>query len=154
MALPTYTTGWEAVQAMQAAFDAYWSARLLRTIVVYDNVGNDPVEKAVAIVSNDPLVFGEALLLVQVQHADGSIAALGTKKHRQMGIMSGALYVENGRGRVRTAGKLADSVLNFFQTTNVAGVTFMNPRLNEVGPDGRWWQVNIMADFQYDIIRS
>jgi len=155
MALPTYTTGWEAVQAMQAAFDAYWTALTVRTgVVVYDNVGNDPIDNAVPIISDDPLVSGEGILLVQVQHADGNIAALGTKMQRQLGIMSGALYVENGRGRVRTAGKLADSALNFFQTTNVAGVTFMNSRLNEVGPDGRWWQVNILADFQYDIIRS
>lgn len=154
MALPTYSTSWEAVQALQGAFSTYWTGLPLRTVVVYDNEGNDPVANAVPITSNDPQVSGEGILLIQVLHADGKISALGTKMHRMSGLMVGTLYVENGRGRVRTAGKLSDSVLNFFQTENVAGVTFRNSRLNEVGPSGRWWQVNVLADFQYDIVRS
>jgi len=154
MALPTYTTTTDAVAAMQAAFNTYWGALSVRTVITWDNVPLDTVEADLSITSDDPEVFGEGYLLLQVQHADGSIAALGTKHFRQVGIMSGALYVENGRGRVRTVGKLGDSVLRFFQVTNVAGVTFQNPRLQEVGADGRWWQVNILADFQYDIVRS
>lgn len=154
MALPTYENTYDAVQAMQGAFHTYWSALTVRTNVVYDNLVDDPVRDAKPIVSDDPLVFGEGNLIIQVLHADGTIASLGTLLHRQIGIMSGALYVENGRGRIRTAGKLSDSVLKFFQTQNIAGVRFNNPRINEVGPDGRWWQVNVLVDFQYDIVRS
>jgi hypothetical protein len=154
VALPTYTTTYDAVEAMQSAFDAYWSAQPVRSVVVYDNVGLDPVQYAVPIISDDSEVQGEAVLVMQVLHSTGQIAALGTLLHRQFGFMVGALYVESGRGRVRTVGKLGDAVLKFFQTVNVAGVTFSNPRLNEVGPDGRWWQINIATDFQYDIVRS
>lgn len=154
MALPTYTNSYDATAAMQAAFNTFWEALTVKTVVTFDNEALDPVSKAVPIVSDDPEVFGEGILVVQVLHSAGQIAALGTKKSRMLGIMIGTLYVENNRGRIRTAGKLADSVLRFFQTQNVAGVTFSNPRLNEVGPDGRWWQVNILTDFQYDICRS
>lgn len=154
MALPVYSTTWEADQAMQSAFNTYWTALTVRSSLTWDNVPLDTIKDPVPLISDDPLVSGEGFGVVQIQHADGRIASLGTQHFRAIGIMSVALYVENGRGRRRTSAILADNALRFFQVTNVEGVTFASPRKNEVGSDGRWWLTNILADFQYDVIRS
>ena len=121
---------------------------------MFDNVGDDPVANTRPVVSNDPVVSGEAVLVLQITHTDGGIAALGTRRFRMGGLIAGRLFVETGRGRVRTSGKLGDSVLAFLQTHNVPGFVFSDQRLSEVGVSGRWWQVNIVANFQYDIVRT
>ena len=154
MALPLYAKTWEVVESMQVAFNTYWLAQPIVTVLTWDNTPLDVVKYPPTITSSDAAVSGEAYGLVQIQHADGQIAALGTRRFRQVGVMSAAFFVQNALGRLRTAGKIADQALAFFQTQNVAGVTFRNPRLQEVGADGRWWQVNVLADFQYDILRS
>jgi hypothetical protein len=154
MSLPVVSTTWEVVESLQVAFNTYWQARPIVTFLSWDNVPTDVVKSNLTVVSSDPVVSGEAMVLVQIQHAAGFIAALGTRRHRQVGIMSAAVYVEKGRGRIRTAGKIADQALNFFQTQNVPGVSFRDPRIVEVGGDGKWWQVNVLAEFQYDILRS
>lgn len=154
MALPILTDTVDAAEAMQDAFVAFWATQAVRPPLTYDNVDEDVANNALDIVTSDPEAAGEGYVLIQVLHATGTIAALGTTRFRQIGIMNLAIYVETNEGRRRTAGKIADQALNFFQTSLVAGVTFQNPRINEVGLSGRWWQVNVLSDFLYDINRS
>ena len=154
MALPTYTNTYDAVEAMQDAFVTFWGTQDIQPPLAYDNVDLDVANEDLTMTSTDPDVSGEGYSLIQVIHATGEIAALGTKRQRQIGVMNIAVYVETNKGRKRSAGKIADQALNFFQTENIAGVTFQNPRMNEVGNDGRWWLVNVTTDFIYDIVRS
>ena len=156
MALPVVATTWEVVEDIQQAFNTFWLAEPIVTFLSWDNT---PAEIAssgtdLTIVSSDPDVAGEGFTFLQVLHAAGGIAALGTKRFRQIGIVSASIYAETNKGRKRSAGKIADQALRFFQTELIAGVTFSNQRINEVGPDGRWWQVNVLADLLYDIERS
>ncbi len=156
MPIPVALTTWEVVEDLQQAFNTFWLAEPIVTVLSWDNT---PAEIAssgldLTITSSDPDVAGEGFTFIQVLHAGGFNAALGTKRFRQIGIMSASIYAETNKGRKRSAGKIADQALRFFQTQDVAGVSFENPRINEVGPDGRWWQVNALADLVYDIDRS
>lgn len=154
MALAVKLTTWEVVEDMQQAFNVFWATQPIQPKISYDNVAEDVVNEDLTMVSSDLEVEGEGWLFLQVLHATGNIAALGTKRFRQIGVMSTSIYVENNKGRKRTGSKIADQALNFFQTTLVAGVTFQNQRINEVGSSGRWWVINVLADFLYDIDRS
>jgi len=154
LSLPTYSNTYDAVEAMQDAFTDFWGNQTIQPKLSYDNVDLDVPGTDLTMTSSDSDVSGEGFALVQVVHATGNIAALGTKMFRQIGIMNIAIYVETNKGRKRAGGKIADQALDFFQTENIAGVTFQNPRMNEVGNDGRWYQVNVTSDFLYDIVRS
>ena len=154
MALPVYTTSDAAADAMYDAFNAFWAVQPIRPKLTYDNIVEDAVDNDLTIVSSDPIVVGEGYVRIEVLHAAGQIAALGTKRHRQFGIFTAEVYAEMNIGRKRSAGRIADQALRFFQVMFVDGVTFQDPRINEVGNTGRWWQVNVLADFIYDLSRS
>lgn len=130
------------------------STQPIQPVIIYDNEGFNPANDAAKVVTTDPQVTGKGWILFQVLHSDGEIAALGTSINRHSGILGAAVYFENNKGRIRSSSKIADQILNFFQTVDVAGVRKTSPRKVAVGSDRQgWWQVNVLADFQYDIKR-
>ena len=140
---------------IQKAFSDFQLTQAIRPKITWDNVGFNPANDATAVVSSDSQVTGKGWILFQVLHADGLIAALGTRMFRHIGILAASIYFETNRGRIRTTGKIDDQVLDYYQTVDdPAGVLKLNPRKVAVGSDQQgWWQVDVFADFQYDIIR-
>ena len=153
--MPAAANTYEAVDDLQSSFNTYWATQPIRPLLGWDGVAVDAVKDDLTITSSDPEVQGEGYVLVSVNHADGIIAAQGTRFFRQIGVFSAAVFVATNRGRVRTAGKIADQALAFMQQEqpNTFAV-FRSPRINEIGPDGRWWRVDVLTDFEYDIFRS
>ena len=127
----------------------------IQPTIIWDNVGFNPANDAVAVTSTDPVVTGKAWILFQILHEDGAIAALGSQMNRHEGILGASIFFETNRGRQRSTSKIADQILEYFQTVDdPAGVRKTFPRKETVGSDTvGWWQVNVLADFQYDILR-
>lgn len=94
---------------------------------------------------------------VRLVHADGGAAslsgALATKRYRRDGFLTVQVFVPSGEGLSR-ARQLAKIVMDAYDGASTpGGAWFRNARLNEVGPDGNWFQVNVLVDFTYDEIK-
>lgn len=79
--------------------------------------------------------------------------ALGTQRFDRSGTLAVQIFVPTGEG-LSEAFALAKIVADAYEgqsTTN--GVWFRNVRVNEIGPDGDWFQVNVLVDFTYDEIK-
>lgn len=55
--------------------------------------------------------------------------------------------VETGDGLLL---ELADRVALVFRRITVSGVKFITPSIQNVGRDGKWWQVNVSCPFRCD----
>jgi hypothetical protein len=148
------STTWEVDASIQRAFYDFMVLQPIQPKIIWDNVGFAPANDATAVVSTDTQVTGKGWILFEVLHDEGEIAALGTTMNRHEGTLSASIYFETNRGRVRSTAKIADQILDFYQTVDVAGVLKRFPRKETIGSDLQgWWQVNVLADFQYDIVR-
>jgi len=156
MPIPSVATTWEQVEDIQQSFNTFWLAEPIVTFLSWDNTPAEITDSGVslAVTSSDPDVSGEAFTVMQILHAGGSNAALGTKRFKQIGVITAAVYAEANKGRKRSAGKIADQALRWMQTQDVAGLSLENQRLNEIGLDGNWYRINVVTDFVYEIHRS
>ena len=94
---------------------------------------------------------------VTLQHTDGGQASLtgglGTTRWGRTGILTVQIFVPTGEG-LSEARSLAKIVTDGFEGTSTTnGVWFRNARINEVGPDGDWFQTNVLIDFIYDEVK-
>ncbi len=91
---------------------------------------------------------------VTMRHATGRVVAIGGKMAERNGTLTVQLFAEAGDG-LSTVDDLATVVNNAFEGhATPGGVLFENVRINEIGHDGRWFNVNVLADFEYCTIRS
>lgn len=94
---------------------------------------------------------------VTVRHAVGEQGSLANHEGRRRWERRGTLFVQiftpsgEGLSRSDTLAKIVVDALEGKSTPR--GVWFRNTRINEVGPDGDWYQVNVLADFIYDEVK-
>lgn len=94
---------------------------------------------------------------VTIRHAGGFQATLsninGQRRWRRNGVVIVQVFTPSGEGLSR-AYDLAKIACDAFEGVSTPrGVWFRNARINEVGPDGDWQQVNVLADFEYDEVK-
>lgn len=95
---------------------------------------------------------------VNVQHGSRGQATLsnesGRRRYRATGFITVQLFTPRGRGLTLTD-QLIGVVLDAFDgvTTSPGHVTFARGRVREVGPDGQWFQTNVLVDFEYDEVK-
>lgn len=85
----------------------------------------------------------------------GSLSgALGQQRWDRNGVLIVQVFVPNGEG-LSQAYSLAKIVLDAYEgvSSPLRGVWFRNARINEVGSDGEWFQVNVLVDFVYEEIK-
>lgn len=91
-----------------------------------------------------------------IRHAIGFAASLrgcdGTKRNAQEGTVFIQVFAPVGSGIV-TAYNAAQYVWNAYVDSNHPNVWFRNVRINEMGRDGAFQEVQVHADFTYDIVR-
>lgn len=98
--------------------------------------------------TNDPWA------MVRIQHTDGGVAALGSRLYRYSGTAFFYLFIIAGRG-IAPLIPLVTAVKNEFEGSRPPeGVWFSNVRINEIGVNNRWFQVNVLADFEYDEVKN
>lgn len=84
----------------------------------------------------------------------GSLSgSIGQRRFERNGILVIQIFTPLNDG-LTTADKLSIIALNSLEGKNTTnGVWFRNVRVNEIGPDGNWFQTNIIAEFIYDEIK-
>ena len=91
-----------------------------------------------------------------VRHAanrQATLAVPGEQRFTATGLVVVQIFAKVALGYT-TIDPLVDVVVNAFRgTTTPGGVWFRNARVVEVGRDGPWVQVNVLAEFEYDQIQ-
>lgn len=79
----------------------------------------------------------------------------GNRRFERLGLITVQLFVPLGmEDTVALAEALGTIARDAFEgRTTPGGVWFRNARLQEVGPDGPWWQLNIVTDFSYEELK-
>lgn len=95
--------------------------------------------------------------VVTFQHAAGFQATLsgaqGARTFARLGFVTVQIFTPNGKG-LQDAYDLAKVVSDAFEgTATPGGVWFRNVRLNEVGRDGEFFQLNVVVEFRYDEVK-
>lgn len=100
---------------------------------------------------------------VNVRHTTApqvTLGGVGGRRFRNYGILTVQVFSVDGAkggtgGGLTQADALAKIVIDAFQgkSTKPDGVEFRNVRANEIGSSGSWFQTNVIADFEYDIIK-
>ncbi len=93
---------------------------------------------------------------VTINHVTGNQASLGSfdsaRRWDRSGILIIQLFTPMGDGN-SMAYDLAQTLVDGLQLKRGGCVTLRNVALNEVGPDGAFYQMNVTCTFSYDDIR-
>ena len=94
---------------------------------------------------------------VIIRHDDGFQSSLtgpleGKKRWTNTGTIFMQVFCPIGDGSTK-AYEVADLLLNTYRTQRHPNVFYRRVRLNEIGARGAFEQINVLANFQYDIVR-
>lgn len=131
------TTPIEVRNIILNAFIDGWAGQ---TEVAYDNMEFDPPDGDTAWVR------------LSVKPTFRTIASLGqegNRRFRGFGMVIVQVFVPTNSATYNSD-VLADAVLDIFEGKKIDGVWFQDTRIEQVGPDGKWFQQNVLADFIYD----
>lgn len=137
------TTMNQAVEAMYQAWDTGWASR---TPYHFDN--EEP--------GFDTKTATE-WARVSVRHNDGGQETLGGPNNRRFarrGSVFVQVFVKTNTGTATMHGH-AQAARAIFEGTRIAGTTvrFLDVIVRETGPDGKWYQTVVEAQFEYDEIK-
>lgn len=90
--------------------------------------------------------------LVLVRHASGFQNTLGGKGNRsflRLGVLIVTIHTPSASG-LSSGYQLAKVVADAYEgVSSPNGVWFRNVRINELGRDGSFYRINVLADFEY-----
>jgi len=88
---------------------------------------------------------------ITIQHNGGSQATLGGNRcFNRFGVVTVQIFTPLGTG-LSLGDNVYKIVVDAYEgKTTPGGVWFRNVAVNEVGPEGEWYQTNIIADFEYE----
>lgn len=92
-----------------------------------------------------------------LRHTDGNQSTLanhnGLQRFKRDGVLTIQIFTPIGEGLSRSydLSKIISDALE--GTTTTKGVWFRNVRLNEIGSDAPWFQVNVNSDFSYEELK-
>ena len=121
------------------------------TRVIYPNVETDALDSTPDVATQDP----DDWIRASVTHYAGRQTTIGgpLKRFERLGAFRAEIYVARSRGMTR-ADAIAKVVSDAFEGQNTSsGIWFRNVRMDEIGPDGIWFRVDVIADFRYDEIK-
>lgn len=100
----------------------------------------------------------DSWIRVEMQHVAGRQASLagvdGVRRWNRTGFISVQCFAPLAGGSVQKATKLAGVVRDALQGKATASrVWFRNARVNEIGEDRDWFNVNAIIDFDYDELK-
>ena len=130
----------EAKDEIFALFKTAWDT--VGWNVIYQNIGSQQVPEG----QSDPWAR------VQIIHATGGNDAIGDSLMIREGTFWAQIFVPLGEG-LKEGYDLAKVVSDAFDGKRSLNVWFRNGRINEVGPDGEWFQINYLVDFEYNEVK-
>ncbi|MEE9140767.1 MAG: phage tail terminator-like protein [Alphaproteobacteria bacterium] len=102
-------------------------------------------------VAGDPPAASSWVRLTVVEGDSFQVAMGSTRRFRDTGVAIVQVFTPLGSGDGE-AREIADDVQGIFKGLTVSGVVFRKPRAARIGPDGRFYQVNVTIPFQADEI--
>lgn len=130
------------------AFETHWASR---TEIDFQNQEFDPGELFSTPGEDDAWVRWS---LVHAVGAGGQATLGQTPVYRRVAVATVQVFYRRFRGGGDPLGHIEHALLFFETATPPLGVWFRNVGPNEVGPDGAWYQTNVLADVIYDVIRT
>lgn len=113
-----------------------------------------------AIVAWDNLDFDsknlDAYVFFGLAHVTGSQASLGTGTEIQIRrnvVAAAQVFVKHNTGQAE-ADRLAEILLDFFESTKIAGIRFRDMGLTEAGRSNQWFEVVVNCQIDYDSFRN
>jgi len=137
----------KAIDEILGLFKTAWDITGHGLRVKYANVG----KKSVPPSGQDPWAR------VSLKHTNSAQASLsgaaGTRRFRRNGFVTVQIFEPPGKGLSGTIDlpKIVQDAYEGVETTS--GVWFKDVTLSEVGPDGDFFQTNVVAFFEYDEIK-
>jgi len=115
--------------------------------IKWENVGNKSV----------PPTTQAAWCRATVRHTTSGQASLagetGSRRFRRNGVLVVSVFTPAGMGLPGET-DLAKIVMDAYEgVTSSNGVIFRDVTINEIGPDGDFFMVNVSASFEYDEIK-
>jgi len=94
---------------------------------------------------------------VTIRHVEGFQStlsgALGKQRYTRIGVLTVQIFAASGKG-LSDADATAKIVLDAFEgKASPGGVWFRNGKVQEVGPDGNFFQMNVTFTFEYDEVK-
>jgi len=89
-----------------------------------------------------------------IREGEASLPAFGggSNVYRHPGVVIVQVFAPDGTGD-GTARQIADSIAAIYRGKRLSGVRFFDaPYINVVGTDGAWFQINVYAPFEYDLL--
>jgi len=138
--MATSRTPREAREAIYQSFFTYWSGTPQSEVsLVWDNI--------------DFKMQGTEFIHVSSAHVSGTIGALGNEKYRRTMILTINIWTPEGSGQKRSD-ELAEVILAWVETFNVAGFRIRDPGFNEIGVFSGYYQSSVIATLEYDALRT
>ncbi len=141
----SFTTRRAAITEILGLFRTAWlGASQSDDRVKYDNVGKSSV----------PPSGNTAWARVVLRHTTSEQASLsgasGTQRYERRGVLVIQIFVPPGKGLAEATDlpTIVQTAYEGITTTN--GAWFRDVVVNEVGPDGDFYQTNVVALFEYD----
>lgn len=75
---------------------------------------------------------------------------LGNRLFFRDGVVTVQIFTPAGEGLTRSYDLAKVAADAFEGRATPGGVWFRSVRIREIGPDGNWYQINVVADFQYN----
>jgi hypothetical protein len=127
-----------AVDEMLTIVKTAWDANTSGAPLYYDN--QDAERPRV------PATFGRAV----VRHFDGTQISLGDRSmKRRYGAIFVQVFVPQGSGQAEIR-NLSDELMFALEDARPSTVRLTDVQINELGADGTYFQVNVVANFSYD----
>lgn len=133
--------------AIAAMFKAAWEAD-----TVSDDIEVRYDDRAVELPDSDV-----AWVRLNIQHSLGQQTTLGGENGRRFtrsGVVTVQVFTPVGEGLVLNdaLSKIAHEIFEGGSTAQ-GSLLFRNVTTREIGVDGAWFQTNVVAEFEYDVVR-
>ncbi len=130
--------------AVRSAFATHWTAAGEDlAIVAWNNLDFDPENR-------------DAYVLLGLAHVSGSQASLGTGvdiQIRRETLLAAQIFVRHNTGQAE-ADRLGEIILDFVESTKIAGIRFRDQGFTEAGRSNQWFEVVVSALLDYDSFRN
>lgn len=132
------TTINEARESVYQRFIDQWAGR---TPVTLDNESYQP-----------PAGAWVRLAVRHFTSGQESMGPTGSRRFGRGGAVLVQVFTPADEG-LRLADTLSGAVREIFEGVGFDGLRFRGVLVREIGPDGRWFQTNIEAPFEYDAVK-
>jgi hypothetical protein len=147
MTLPTFDSARDEILGL---FNVYWTANTPAlnggTAVPIRWEGQD---------AGDPPPAGSPWARIVVRHTDSrqsTLAPVGQGRATRYGLVTVQVFapLSNGDGLSLAENLAIIARAAYERRSTASGIWFRNPTIREVGPDGSWYQTNLVVQFEYD----